>query len=160
MAFTKEGIRELHGAMHGSLDVVLDHAGGLPMEALRKEIAGFGYGSVVKQLAHILSTESGWVSRLQSESARLLAAESFASLEDLRSAKKTVMGSTLGYLDSLTDPQLNTEIAQPAEWVGPLRTPAFILLHIVTHAFHHKGQIVAMLRLLGHPAPDTDMQRE
>jgi len=24
--------------------------------------------------------------------------------------------------------------------------------------FHHKGQIVAMLRILGYPAPDTDLQ--
>jgi hypothetical protein len=28
-----------------------------------------------------------------------------------------------------------------------------------THAFHHKGQIVAMLRILGCPAPDTDLQQ-
>ena len=45
------------------------------------------------------------------------------------------------------------------EWTTPHRTPAFILLHVITHGFHHKGQIVAMLRLLGYPAPDTDMQR-
>lgn len=160
MAFTKKGIAELHGAMHGSLDVVLDHIAGVPMEALRKEIAGFGYGNVVKQVAHILSTESGWVLRLQSAPARLWAAESFAKVEDFRTAKRTVMGSTLAYLDSLSDGQLNTEIPRPREWVGAMRAPAFILLHVVTHAFHHKGQIVAMLRLLGYPAPDTDMQRE
>jgi uncharacterized damage-inducible protein DinB len=34
-----------------------------------------------------------------------------------------------------------------------------ILLHVITHTFHHKGQVVAMLRVLGHPAPDTDLQR-
>jgi uncharacterized damage-inducible protein DinB len=38
----------------------------------------------------------------------------------------------------------------PESWV--------ILLHVITHAFHHKGQIVAMLRILGYPAPDTDLQ--
>ena len=160
MAFTKDGIRELHGAMHGSLDVVLDHIAGIPMEALRNDVAGFGYGSVVKQLAHILSTESGWVCRLQSAPTRLWAAESFGSVEDFRSVKRTVMGTTLAYLDSLSEGQLNTEMWRPDEWAGPARAPAFILLHIVTHAFHHKGQVVAMLRLLGYPAPDTDMQRE
>jgi uncharacterized damage-inducible protein DinB len=43
--------------------------------------------------------------------------------------------------------------------VGELKSPAFILLHVVTHTFHHKGQVVAMLRTLGYPAPDTDLQR-
>jgi uncharacterized damage-inducible protein DinB len=47
----------------------------------------------------------------------------------------------------------------PERWMGPPRSPAFILLHVITHGFHHKGQLVAMLRLLGHPAPDTDIQR-
>ena len=57
--------------------------------------------------------------------------------------------------------ELNADIARlPPEWVGPSRSPAFILHHVFTHAFHHKGQSVAMLRLLGHPAPDTDLQRE
>jgi uncharacterized damage-inducible protein DinB len=42
---------------------------------------------------------------------------------------------------------------------GELRSPAFIVLHVKTHTFHHKGQIVAMLRILGYPAPDTDLQQ-
>jgi uncharacterized damage-inducible protein DinB len=44
--------------------------------------------------------------------------------------------------------------------MGPLQTPAFILCHIITHAFHHKGQVVAMFRLAGQPAGDTDLQRD
>ncbi|MGB8537818.1 MAG: hypothetical protein WCD57_15465 [Acidobacteriaceae bacterium] len=27
------------------------------------------------------------------------------------------------------------------------------------HAFHHKGQIVSMCSILGHPAPDTDLNQ-
>ena len=42
---------------------------------------------------------------------------------------------------------------------GELRSPVFIVLHVKTHTFHHKGQIVAMLRILGYPAPDTDLQQ-
>jgi hypothetical protein len=41
---------------------------------------------------------------------------------------------------------------------GELRSPVFIVLHVKTHTFHHKVQIVAMLRILGYPAPDTDLQ--
>jgi len=36
-------------------------------------------------------------------------------------------------------------------------TPYELFIHVTTHEFHHKGQIVLMSRLLGHVAPDTDV---
>ena len=37
-------------------------------------------------------------------------------------------------------------------------TPAYYLHHVMTHAFHHKGQIAAMCRLLGRPfTQDMDL---
>jgi len=77
----------------------------------------------------------------------------------LRASKDRIREATRTYLGDLTEEQLNTTLAaRPADWGGELRPPAFILLHVITHAFHHKGQIVAMLRILGYPAPDTDLQ--
>lgn len=34
-----------------------------------------------------------------------------------------------------------------------------IFTHVITHEFHHKGQIMTMSRLLGHVPPDTDIMR-
>jgi uncharacterized damage-inducible protein DinB len=36
-------------------------------------------------------------------------------------------------------------------------TPLQIFTHVLTHEFHHKGQIMSMCRLLGHQPPDTDV---
>ncbi len=78
----------------------------------------------------------------------------------LRLSRDRIRRAIRAYLEALTEQQLNTPLTErPAEWAGDLQSPAFILLHIITHAFHHKGQVVAMLRILGHPAPDTDLQR-
>ena len=80
-------------------------------------------------------------------------------MTDLHGAKDRTRKATQAYLDDLTEEQLNTTLAKrPVDWGGELRSPAYILLHVITHAFHHKGQIVAMLRIVGCPAPDTDMQ--
>jgi uncharacterized damage-inducible protein DinB len=74
-------------------------------------------------------------------------------------AKERIREGTRTYLGGLTEEQLNTTLAQrPVDWGGELRSPSFILLHVITHAFHHKGQVVAMLRILGYPTPDTDLQ--
>ncbi len=38
-------------------------------------------------------------------------------------------------------------------------TPLELFTHVVTHEFHHKGQIMNMCRLLGKVPPDTDIIR-
>ena len=85
--------------------------------------------------------------------------EDCPTMADLRAAKERLRRATQTYLGGLTEEQLNTPLAErPVDWGGELRSPAFILLHVITHAFHHKGQLVAMLRIHGYPAPDTDLQ--
>jgi uncharacterized damage-inducible protein DinB len=57
-------------------------------------------------------------------------------------------------VSALTEEQLNTTLTRrPVDWGGELRSPGFILVHVITHAFHRKGQVVAMLRILGYPTP-------
>jgi uncharacterized damage-inducible protein DinB len=38
-------------------------------------------------------------------------------------------------------------------------TPLQLFTHVITHEYHHKGQIMTMCRLLGHIPPDTDAIR-
>ena len=37
------------------------------------------------------------------------------------------------------------------------KTPHHLLLHAFTHEFHHKGQVTAMLHLMGHTPKNTNM---
>lgn len=158
--FTKDGIRELHSGMHGSLDVLLRHVTTVPDSLLRQPIAGFGFPTVWKQLVHILTVEEGWVHDLQFRDFAGWVEEDAPAMETLLNHKSRILAATRAYIDGLGEEQLNTTLSRrPEGWSGELRSPAFILLHIVTHTFHHKGQVVAMLRMLGHPAPDTDLQR-
>jgi uncharacterized damage-inducible protein DinB len=157
--FTKAGIIELHADMHERLNLLLRHVAALPDELCHKPIFGFGHPSVWKQLVHILTCEEGWVHDLQTKPFRSWHAEDCPSIAALQASRERIREATRTYLGDLTEEQLNTTLAErPADWAGELRSPAFILLHVITHAFHHKGQIVAMVRILGYPAPDTDLQ--
>jgi len=159
MVISKTALLGLHACMHESLGIVMNHAASMPPDLLTRELAGFGQPTVRDQIAHVISTEAGWIRGLQLLSFQRRDSATL-TMDTLREIEKEVMAETVCYLESLTDDQLNTELDRyPAEWVGPPRTPGFIVLHVITHAFHHKGQIVAMMRLLGYPAPDTDMQR-
>jgi uncharacterized damage-inducible protein DinB len=159
--FTKSGIRELHSATHESLDILLRHVGSVPTSLLREPLAGFGFQTIWKQLTHILTVEEGWIHDLQDKAFTGWGEEDCPTMTALLAAKNRLRDATHAYIDSLSEPEFNKTLAKrPQGWFGELRSPAFILLHVVTHTFHHKGQVVAMLRMLGHPAPDTDLQRE
>ena len=158
--FTKAGIIELHTTMHERLDLLLNHVATVPDELCHRSISGFGHPSVWEQLVHILTCEEGWVHDLQNEPFAGWGAQDCPTMAALQVSKERIQEATRTYMGNLSEEQLNTTLAhRPADWGGELRSPAFIVLHVITHAFHHKGQIVAMLRILGHPAPDTDMQR-
>jgi uncharacterized damage-inducible protein DinB len=159
--FSKAGISELHTTTHERLDLLLQHVATVPDELRHKPVPGFGHPSVWKQLVHILTCEEGWVHDLQNKAfAGWHEEEDCPTMAALLAAKHRIREETRTYLESLTEEQLNTTLAQrPLDWGGELRSPAFILLHVITHAFHHKGQVVAMLRILGYPSPDTDLQQ-
>jgi uncharacterized damage-inducible protein DinB len=158
--FTRDGIRELHAWTHESLNILLRHTASVPAERLQEPLAGFGIATVWKQLVHILEVEEAWVCDLRDKAWARWREGDCGTMEALLAQKERVRQLTRAYLDSLSETELNRTLTErPREWVGELKSPAFILLHVVTHTFHHKGQVVAMLRTLGYPAPDTDLQR-
>jgi uncharacterized damage-inducible protein DinB len=158
--FTKTGIAELHGAMHERLGLLLGHVATVPDNLHQTPIPGFGHSSIWKQLVHILTCEEGWVHDLQDKTFAGWREQDCPTMTAMLVAKGRISEATRTYLNDLGEVQLNATLAKrPVDWGGELRSPAFILLHVITHAFHHKGQIVAMLRILGYPAPDTDLQQ-
>lgn len=157
--FTKGAILALHTTTHKRLDLLVSHVATVPDALCRKPIAGFGHPTVWKQLVHILTCEEGWVHDLQNKAFGGWNEEECPTIGSLKAARHRIQKATQAYVNSLTEVELNTILTErPVDWGGELRTPAFILLHVITHAFHHKGQVVAMLRIVGYPAPDTDLQ--
>jgi uncharacterized damage-inducible protein DinB len=158
--FTVSGVQLLHDEMHHRLDLVLDHAATIPPELFLQNVTGFGSANVRDQLVHILSVEGAWLSRAQGIPATRLIASDYMTVDDVVLAKQRVKADTAAYLARVDDAQLNTVIKTlPRDWSGPARSPGFIMHHVITHAFHHKGQVATMFRLLGYPIGDTDLQR-
>jgi uncharacterized damage-inducible protein DinB len=158
--FTLEGVRKFHRWTHASLTLVIDHLSRLPPDAYAKDLAGFGFSTLRKQVIHIFNCEGLWISTLEGLQYVDRDPADFPIVADAIRLQQEVSGRTERYLESLTDQQLNTDTELLfSDGDSAVRTPALILHHVFTHAFHHKGQIVAMCRELGHPAPDTDLNR-
>jgi uncharacterized damage-inducible protein DinB len=156
--FSVAGMHKLHDWTHASLDAVLAHLSHLPADDYLREVAGFGFPTLRDQVIHIFNCEGAWVHRLQGVAYTDQSPEDWPSIADARRLQKDTSQQTRAYLSTLTDQQLNTDAElRFSDGDIEFRTPALVLHHVFTHAFHHKGQIVAMCRALGHPAPDTDL---
>lgn len=158
--FTVDGIQKFHRWTHACVDLLLDHLATIPPGDYAKELPGFGFASLEKQVTHMFNCEGFWVCTLQGLDYDDRERAACPTVADARLRKQEVSRRTQAYLANLTTQQLNsdTELHFP-DGDRAVRTPALILHHVLTHAFHHKGQIVAMCRELGHPAPDTDLNQ-
>ncbi|HYP14218.1 MAG TPA: DinB family protein [Bryobacteraceae bacterium] len=158
--FDRTGLQQLYRDTHSCLTLLLDHADRMPGGSLLETVQNFGRSSVRDQLVHVFSNELVWIAGLQRISPARPDPEQCTDVASIRSLQQETQARTLAYLDRLEDRSLNAILdPPPPNWIGPPRSPAYILLHIITHAFHHKGQITAMFRILGHPIGETDLQR-
>lgn len=158
--FTVDGVRKFHGWTHACLNLVLDHLSTMPTNDYVREVSGFGFRTLREQAIHIFNCEGFWVHTLQGLRYTDRTLEDCPVLTDVKLLQKEVRQSTHAYLSTLTNQQLNADAELHfSDGDVAVRTPALVLHHVLTHAFHHKGQIVAMCRALGHPAPDTDLNQ-
>lgn len=156
--FTIEGMRKFHGWTHASLDLVLDHLATLPAGRYVEQLPGFGFPSLREQAIHIFNCEGAWLHVLSGQRYIDRTVKDCPAVYDVKLMQKQASEFTEDYLSKLTDRQLNSNAdLHFADGDFAQRTPALVLHHVLTHAFHHKGQIASMCRLLGHPLADTDL---
>jgi uncharacterized damage-inducible protein DinB len=158
--FTLAGIREFHNWTHASLTLLLDHLSTIPARDYAREVPGFGFRTAHAQVVHILNCEGFWIHTLQALPFEDQDLAGWPTVSDARVLQREVRRKTLNYLSDLSEQHLNAAIELHfSDGDTAVRTPALILHHVLTHAFHHKGQIVSMCRILGYPAPDTDLNQ-
>ena len=156
--FTVDGIQKFHGWTHASLNLVLDHLSTIPLGHYFTGLPNFALPTLHEQMIHVLNCEGLWIHTLQGFRYVDREPEEFPSVAEMKLLQQEIVERSRAYLSGLTIQQLNTDI----EMLFPdgsvtVRTPALVFHHVFTHAFHHKGQIAAMCRALGYPAPATDM---
>ena len=147
LAYTIWADRQVLGALRG-----------LPAGDLERD-TGTSFGSVLGTMAHILGAEQLWLSRLLGVPLRELPSlADYPSLELIAASFEDFWPQLEFYLASLGEEQL----ASAFTWTsteGETRTAPLrlVLLHVVNHSNYHRGQVVAQLHQLGHPAPSTDL---
>ena len=119
----------------------------------RERNLGASFGSLHGTLVHVLWGERGWLHMWQRGTFLPDPAPGeypdFASLQTAWAAHASAYEK---YLLGLTQAELDA----PRSVDGSSYTLGELVQHTLTHSTHHRGQVVVLLRQLGHAAPCVD----
>lgn len=136
---------------------LLDTAGRLTAEELTRDLQ-VSHRSVLGTLQHIFYADRTWLARLEQRTLPSFAdPEPGPGVEELKEHWPVVIKGLRDFVefapeDLFEQPlefrRLNGDQQRVTHWK--------VLLHIVNHATLHRGQVMAMVRQLGHVPPGTD----
>lgn len=134
-------------------------AAGLTAEELGRDF-GTSEHSVLGTLVHVFAADRIWLSRVTGEALATPISEADYSLSVLRNAWPRVHEGWKRWAAGLTDESAGAAISYRDMKGNPHTSAAWeIVLHLVNHGTHHRGQASGFLRAMGHVPPVLDLIR-
>lgn len=130
----------------------------LSEEEYRRDLK-VGHRGISGTMWHMAGAEDYWIGRVLTGKGPMLPdVERVPMPADLQKLWAGLTARTQEYIDSLTEADMGRAI----EWHWSSGqavhfTVGRALLHFLTHEAHHRGQVIAMYRQLGHEPPEVDM---
>lgn len=125
------------------------------------QVENFGKGGTIHSLqAHCANTYLYWLGVFaQGKTQEYFKPENITTVQQMREAFEIVNSCVDEFFkvfeDRFQQPVNTAEQLQRKLFLSPLD----LFTHVITHEFHHKGQIMTMGRMLGYTPPDTDIIR-
>jgi uncharacterized damage-inducible protein DinB len=159
--FSSTDLLELHRRAHQGTAAVIAHCAVFTDEELNRTHPEYNGSSLALMIHHILEAEDYWMlvlrGEFREEADAFMNDEACRDVAAMQSYLARLARQALEHLSGLDNELLN----RPREfltWPSNRRIlhPAMIMLRIVTHHFHHRGQVMSMCRILGKPCPGAN----
>lgn len=158
-------LRQQYDFIRVTREVLFTFLETIPLQQLHASVPDFGSGSIIRTHIHVADCYRYWLGSFAFKQRR--ADFSFATAQDIETSDVQAVRARFEladeavqrFLDEFND-RWSESIANEVKWQAEpwSTTPLWLLTHTETHEFHHKGQIVAMARHLGHNPPNTDLE--
>lgn len=127
----------------------------LTPEALARDLHS-SHGGIAGTLAHLYGADLIWTARLRGQPALAFAdLPELPRLDLLETQWAALQTGRRGVVAGLNAEQ--TIFYSNLKGEAQTSTVGEVVRHVVNHGAYHRGQIVTMLRQLGHAAPNTDL---
>lgn len=132
-------------------------AGELTPEELTRNF-GTADKSVLGTLVHVFGADRIWLARLKGEPATTYLADEDYRLAVLQNDWPALYQRWKDWAAGLTDEAAQSEVSYQDMRGNPWRQPlGQLVLHVVNHGTHHRGQVAGFLRSMGHTPPKLDL---
>jgi len=144
-------VAELYALVRRTREVVFGYTAELPVKVLRRTHPAFR-DSMLGLLAHVAECYLHWIAGVGLGGEALTLPRPVRELDDVRALFRRVDDVVE---EALTGPGGLDRMVVFEDRPLSLR---WLVLHPITHEFHHKGQLASLGRILGHPVPEgTDL---
>lgn len=128
---------------------------------LIKPVPTFNNSSIRDLLVHIANTYISWLDNFGLEGSHAFYGnEQVQTLDQIKTIMDEVDLIVDDFLKKYSGDYQSTITKHVArKGITLTLSPSQLFTHVVTHEFHHKGQILTMSRLLGYTPVDTDIIR-
>lgn len=138
---------------------LVEAASKLSGEELNRDF-GTADKSVLGTLFHTYAADRIWFSRVENKPRLFIEDGEAVTLAVLQSDWPALLERWKSWAAGLSDEQAAANLdhtdLQGRHWSLPLWQ---VVLHVVNHATHHRGQVSGFLRALGHTPPPLDLVR-
>jgi len=136
---------------------LVDVAAQLPEEQLNRNFQTSDR-SVLGTLTHVYAADRIWWKRVSQQPVASFISDADYSLEVLQNDWPPVLEKWHDWAAGLTDERANFVLAYTDLRGNSYQQPLWqIVLHVVNHGTHHRGQVSGFLRAMGHTPPPLDL---
>lgn len=157
-----EYISEQYRLVRDSRRVLFNYCDAIRSEDFINQNTSFGRGGSMRNLlVHIAQTYQHWIGNIALNKNIMFANyELFPSVRHVRDLYEGVDELMRAFIASeLVTKRLNSQLTYISDGVESRLTSLELFSHVITHEYHHKGQILSISRHLGYTPVDTDIIR-
>ncbi|QKJ28827.1 DinB family protein [Mucilaginibacter mali] len=147
--------------IQGARDALFSYCSNMASAHLFKPVAEFNNNTIVSLMVHSANTYLHWLVFFDTQHpVEYFNDEDIKSIEQIRAIYQKIDEQVAMFLDKYKADYTQPITQYPRSRKALLNTtPLQLFTHVITHEFHHKGQILTMSRLMGYIPADTDVIR-
>ena len=145
--------------VRGSRSVLLSYCGQMSQEDFLEANSSFGRGGSIRNLLiHIVNTYEHWVAKIGlGKEIEYTSLDDFVSIDSILRLFINIDSYVFEFIEKIEDFEgaISFQIGGETKITSPFQ----LFTHVISHEFHHKGQILSLSRHLGYTPVDTDILR-
>ena len=139
--------------------MLLQYCGTISAADFCQENSSFGRGSIRNLLVHIANTYEFWLGKEgMRKEMTFTVYDAIGSVDEARALFSRIDRLVEEFITHFGHSYL-TNLSLTVNNASTKANPLKLFTHVITHEYHHKGQILSLSRHLGYTPIDTDIMR-